>query len=146
MLRVKRSNGRKAAAEVFTVILMLAIVAVAGITMVQLGLSSIFESEARLNVFTVANKNKILEKFITDDVWFYNAGNVNVSVVNVGKIPVNITAISFNDTDVTPTVVTILGIDQSAIISLEFSWSSGEVYRVEVMSERGNIYESYWKA
>jgi hypothetical protein len=145
MFLFNRTEGRKAVSEVVTVILMMGIVATAGIIVVQMGFNIMLEGKSTMDTFTGQSGNKIQEKFIVDDVWFYSTGHVNVSVINVGTVPVNITTISFNETDTTLDERVILGEDQSAVVSLEFSWVADGVYKVWVLSERGNVYGSYWK-
>jgi len=143
---------RKAISTIFAALLMTSIVAVVGMTVVYSGISTLVESSAAMQGFTEYSKWKVQERFVIDDVWFNSTDSTNqttVYVINTGNISVEIEKVTFNETIVTLDPEEKLGIDQSAEISIPyttFPWASGEVFFIQVISDRGNVYGSYWKA
>lgn len=125
---------------------MMAIVSVAGIAVLQSGLRFYTQNNVYILSTLDENRKSIQERLTIDDVWFYTAGNVKVSVINTGKVSAKIMKVSFNETDVTLSTQVILGLDESSVISVPYSWTGNRVYLVSVESERGKIYGGYWKS
>jgi len=125
---------------------MMTIVSVAGLVVLQSGLRYYTQSNVNIMSTLDANRKNLQERLVIDDVWFYTAGNVKVSVINTGKVPAKITKVILNETDVTLSTEVILGLDQSTVITTAYSWTSGQVYLVSVETERGKIYGGYWKS
>ncbi|MEM3737459.1 MAG: hypothetical protein QXJ75_05190 [Candidatus Bathyarchaeia archaeon] len=137
---------RRGVSTIFATLLMICIVTIAGLVVLQSGLRFFAESSISFETSLGASKEKIQERCIIDDVWFYTPGQVKVSVVNTGLTPVKVIRVSFNETDVTLPKEVILGLDQSVVVSVSYSWLSGKVYLVGVETERGNMYGGYWKS
>jgi hypothetical protein len=97
-------------------------------------------------VITTNLRETMSERFITEDVWFRNS-TISIYIRNVGKNSIQISTVYINSTRYffTPTPFN-LGIENHGWLNISCSWDSESVYRVDVITLRGNHAEDYYKA
>jgi hypothetical protein len=98
-------------------------------------------------VITTNLKETMSERIIIEDLWFNNsAGNINVYVRNIGKVAVHVSAVYVNHTSQSFTSPFNLEINEHDWLNIPYSWSSGSLYYVDVVTIRGTHVGGYYKA
>jgi len=98
-------------------------------------------------VITTNLKETMSERIIIEDLWFNNStGNINVYVRNVGKVAVHISAVYVNHTSQSFTSPFNLEINEHNWLNISYSWSSCNLYYVDVVTTRGTHVGGYYKA
>jgi hypothetical protein len=96
-------------------------------------------------VITTNLRENMSERVIVEDVWF-NDATVNVYVHNVGKVAIRVSAVYINHTSQSFNSPFRLELDGHDWLSIAYSWSSGDVYYIDVVTTRGTHVASYYKA
>jgi hypothetical protein len=99
-------------------------------------------------VITTNLKETMSERIIAEDIWFSNSTlDIKVYLSNVGKVAVQVSAVYVNHTkqsfEPTPFSLEIGAHDWLSILS---SWSSGNLYYVDIVTTRGTHVAEYYKA
>lgn len=113
---------------------LLMVIAVAGMSIVMTGTYVI-----------TSNLREIMgERFIVEDVWF-RAGEVNLYLRNVGKVPIKIGAVYIN---YTAKSVVPLELDTSdhGWLNVTYSWYSNSIYHINIVTERGTQVADYYES
>ena len=98
-------------------------------------------------MITANLKDNMSERVIVEDVWFNNAtGTVDVYVHNVGKVAVRISNVYVNHERVELNPSFFLELNGDRWLNIAQSWSSGELYYIDIVTNRGNHVASYYKA
>jgi len=113
---------------------LLMVIAVAGMSIVMTGTYVI-----------TSNLREIMgERFIVEDVWF-KAGEVNLYLRNVGKVPIKIEAVYINYT--AKSVVPLeLDTGDHGWLNVTYSWDSDSVYHINIVTERGTQVADYYES
>lgn len=85
------------------------------------------------------------ERFVIEDVWFKPDGGIAVYVRNIGKVSIEIVAVYINYTAQSFTPLT-LEVSDHDWIDISYSWSSGEVYNIKIVTRRGNQLAEFYQA
>ncbi|MEM1564364.1 MAG: hypothetical protein QXQ08_00080 [Candidatus Bathyarchaeia archaeon] len=97
-----------------------------------------------------ANLREVMgERFIIEDVWFNNETGVNrigVYIRNTGKVAITVSAVYINSTLTQAFARLDLEIGSHGWLNITYPWESGSVYRIKIVTLRGNSVEGYYKA
>lgn len=85
------------------------------------------------------------ERLIIEDVWFKGNNEIRVYLRNVGKVDLEISAVYINHTSVSFTKLK-LRVDEGGWINITQAWTQGELFHINIVTERGNRVEEYYKA
>jgi hypothetical protein len=98
-------------------------------------------------VITNNLRENISERVVVEDLWFNNStGNVNVYLRNVGKVAVSVSAVYVNHTSQGFTSPFMLEIGESRWLNISYSWVSGSLYYVDIVTNRGTHVGGFYKA
>jgi len=98
-------------------------------------------------VITSNLKETMSERVVIEDLWFNpSTGDISVYLRNVGKVAVHVSAVYVNHTSQSFPSPFSLGIDAHAWLNISYSWSSGSLYYVDVVTTRGTHVGGYYKA
>jgi len=96
-------------------------------------------------VITTNLRENMSERVIVEDVWFNSAtGTVNIYVHNVGKVTIQVSAVYVNHVGFNSPFR--LGLNEHGWLSIVYSWNSGDVYYIDIVTSRGLHVASYYKA
>ncbi|MEM4700749.1 MAG: hypothetical protein QXZ51_01220 [Candidatus Bathyarchaeia archaeon] len=97
-----------------------------------------------------ANLREVMgERFIIEDVWFNNETGVNrigVYIRNTGKVAITVSAVYINSTLTQAFARLDLEIGSHGWLNITYPWESGSVYRIKIVTLRGNSVEGCYKA
>ena len=96
-------------------------------------------------VITTNLKETMSERVIIEDLWFNNS-HISVYLRNVGKVVVHVSAVYVSHTSQSFTSPFSLEIDEHDWLNISYSWSSGSLYYVDVVTTRGTHVGGYYKA
>lgn len=150
MARCFLSNKRGVSEIVASLILVL-IVSVAGVALYSYSLGAFSSSNSSFQLRTVNRDERARERISIITVWSNTSTNeMNVTVLNHGKIEAAIDAVYINGSSVFFSESGGRGqnIATGKWVSLKFTYStqSGNIYEILVVSERGSNDVVYWKA
>lgn len=138
-------RSRRGISEIVAALLMVLIVVSIGAALFSY--SSMYFSSATI----AANTNVVLEQlamsehFTILDVWFNSSpGITSIAVYNYGEVEVEVAAVFVNGTLYTAS--TVVGVGEVKWVNISMAGLSGEVYRIKVVSSRGNSYEGLFRA
>lgn len=98
-------------------------------------------------IITTNLRETMSERIIIEDLWFNNStGDIHVYLRNVGKISVHISAVYVNHTAQSFTSPFNLEIGKHGWLNISYSWSSGSVYYIDIVTRRGTHVGGYYKA
>jgi hypothetical protein len=98
-------------------------------------------------VITTNLKETMSERIVLEDLWFNpSAGNINVYVRNIGKVAVHGSAVYVNHKSQSFTSPFNLEINEHNWLNISYSWTSGNIYYVDVVTTRGTHVGGYYKA
>jgi len=89
------------------------------------------------------------ERFVVEDVWFNNETGVNrisIYIRNTGKVSIAISAVYINDVPAYSSTRLDLEPGGHGWLNITHSWESGGIYRIKIVTSRGNSIEDYYKA
>jgi uncharacterized membrane protein YeiB len=96
-------------------------------------------------------EDSLKERFLIEDAEFFTQGStkeLNVTIYNFGDISLNIGTFYINGTMLsTGSLISsppsnLIGVNQSGSFVWIYSWSSGAIYQVKVVTVRGTVVES----
>jgi len=98
-------------------------------------------------VITGNLRENMSERFIIEDLWFNNTtGNINVYLRNVGKVALHVVAVYVNHTSHPFTSPFNLEIGKHNWLDIKASWTSDNLYYVDILTTRGTHVGGYFKA
>jgi hypothetical protein len=98
-------------------------------------------------VITTNLKETMSERIIIEDMWFNNStGNLSVYLHNVGKVAIHVSAVYINHTSQSFTAPFTLEIGEHGWLDISYSWISGSIYYVDIVTTRGTHVGGYYKA
>ena len=87
------------------------------------------------------------ERFVVEDVWFNSATHtIDVYVHNVGKTGIQFSAVYVNHVGKPFNSPFRLELNEHDWLSIVYSWNSGDVYYIDIVTSRGTHVASYYKA
>ena len=98
-------------------------------------------------VITTNLRETMSERVTVEDVWFNSAtGTVDVYVRNVGKVAIQVYAVYVNRVGQPFNSPFRLEINEHGWLSFAYTWNSGDVYYIDIVTIRGTHIASYYKA
>ncbi|HEX9863069.1 MAG TPA: hypothetical protein VGB11_07300 [Candidatus Bathyarchaeia archaeon] len=99
-------------------------------------------------MITANLKDNMSERAIVEDVWFKDATHIAVYVRNIGKVAIRVSGVYVNHTRVELDVPFRLELNKHGWLNLDlgYAWSSGELYYIDIVTNRGTHIASYYKA
>jgi hypothetical protein len=96
-------------------------------------------------MITTNLKENMSERVTIEDVWFDYA-TVKVYVHNTGKVSIRISNVYINHERIELAVPFRLELNKHGWLNLDYVWSSGELYYIDIVTNRGNNVASYYTA
>jgi flagellin-like protein len=84
------------------------------------------------------------ERFIVEDVWF-RTGSINVYLHNVGKVDLTVSSVYINFT-LQSTSPFALQVGKTGWLNVTYTWTSGKVYHINIVTTRGTKVADYYVA
>ena len=98
-------------------------------------------------VITTNLRENMSERVVVEDVWFNSSiGTVEVYLRNVGKTTIQVSAVYVNKVGQAFSAPLRLQLNRHGILSIVFSWNSGSVYYIDIVTSRGTHVASYYLA
>ena len=98
-------------------------------------------------VITTNLRDNMSERVIIEDLWFNNStSSVNVYLRNVGKVAIHVSAVYINHTSQVFNSPFNLEISAHDWLIIPYSWVSGGLYYVDIVTTRGFHVGGYYKA
>jgi hypothetical protein len=98
-------------------------------------------------VITTNMRETMSERVFAEDVWFNPATHtIDVYLSNVGKVNIHVLHVYVNHTSQPFNPPFNLEIKGSGWLSIIYSWNSGNLYYVDIVTNRGTHIASYYKA
>ncbi|MFQ6065039.1 MAG: hypothetical protein ACE5L6_06150 [Candidatus Bathyarchaeia archaeon] len=125
-----------------------------GITPVVSNLLLLVIAVAAMSVATTATyvitgslRDTMGERFVVEDVWFKQNGEKEVAIYlrNVGKMTIEMSTVYINDTSPAFTPFELRTQDHGWL-NVTYSWGSGSVYHIMIMTNRGAKVIDYYRA
>lgn len=91
-------------------------------------------------------RENMSERVIIEDLWFDNStSNVKVYLHNIGKVAIHILAVYINHTSSFASPFS-LEINAHGWLNIPYSWVSGGLYYVDIVTSRGTHIGGYYTA
>ena len=98
-------------------------------------------------VITTNLRENMSERVIVEDVWFNSATRtVDVYMHNIGKVAIRVSGVYINHTSQPFNSPFRLELNEHDWLSIVYSWNSGDLYYIDVVTNRGTHVASYYKA
>lgn len=98
-------------------------------------------------VITTNLRETMSERVIVEDVWFNSANHtINVYLHNVGKAAIQVSAVYVNHVGQPFNSPFRLGLNQNNWVSTAYSWNSGDIYYIDIVTTRGLHIAGSYKA
>jgi Flp pilus assembly pilin Flp len=98
-------------------------------------------------VITTNLRENMSERVIVEDVWFNDATRtVDVYIRNVGEVAIRVSGVYINHTSQPFNSPFRLELNGHDWLSIVYSWNSGDLYYIDVVTNRGTHVASYYKA
>jgi hypothetical protein len=98
-------------------------------------------------VITTNLRENMSERVIVEDLWFNSATRtVDVYMHNIGKVAIRVSGVYINHTSQPFNSPFRLELNEHDWLSIVYSWNSGDLYYVDVVTNRGTHVASYYKA
>ncbi len=98
-------------------------------------------------VITANLRETMSERVIVEDVWFNSANHtINVYLHNVGKTSIQVSAVYINHVGRPFNSPFRLELNQHDWVSVGYSWISGDVYYIDIVTIRGLHVAGSYKA
>jgi hypothetical protein len=91
-------------------------------------------------------KDNMSERAIVEDVWFKDATHISLYMRNIGKVAIRVSAVYVNHASQSFNSPFRLELNKHSWLNLEYSWSSGELYYIDIVTNRGTHIAGYYKA
>jgi FlaG/FlaF family flagellin (archaellin) len=98
-------------------------------------------------IVTTNLRENMSERAIMEDIWFNNSTNsVDIYLRNIGKVSIHVSAVYINHTSQPFPSSFNLEIGRHGWLNVSYTWVSGGVYYVDVVTSRGTHVGSYYEA
>jgi len=98
-------------------------------------------------VITTNLRENMSERILIEDLWFNNStGNINVYLRNIGKVAIHVSGVYVNHTSQSFNAPFNLEIGAHGWLNVSYSWVSGSLYYVDIVTNRGTHVGGYHNA
>ena len=84
------------------------------------------------------------ERFIVEDVWFKSEG-ISIYLRNTGKTALDIRFVYVDSTQQSSTPLHLESLEHGWL-NVEYSWTTGTVYQIKIVTERGTQAADYYRS
>jgi len=138
---MRRSRG---VSEVVASLLLLGVVIALSALILTYSLGAFQLTQTSMSKRFFEEAQSLREQLVIVDVWYHN-GELSVAVYNCGGTEAVVAGVYINETLIASPRVELL-VGETKWVNASFEIEEGATYRVKVSSERGNTYETLWKA
>ncbi len=98
-------------------------------------------------IITTNLRETMGERLLVEDVWFEEGNDeIDIYVRNVGKVSIQVAAVYVNNVGQLFNSPFKLEINENDWLTVELEWISGEVYYIDILTNRGTHIASHYKA
>jgi hypothetical protein len=98
-------------------------------------------------IITTNLRETMGERLLVEDVWFEEGNDeIDIYVRNVGKVSIQVSAVYVNNVGQLFNSPFKLEINENDWLTVELEWISGEVYYIDILTNRGTHIASHYKA
>jgi hypothetical protein len=97
-------------------------------------------------VITTNLRETMSERIVVEDLWFNTTGGISVYLYNVGKVAIHVSAVYVNHTAQAFTKPFNLEINEHRWLNISWSWVSGDLCYVDIITSRGTHVGGYYEA
>jgi hypothetical protein len=140
---LKRGRGRSGISSVIGEVLILSIVIglMTGVIVFYNALVGPIQQDSKSTAQQAEASLK--ERFLIEDVQFLSGASVKITIFNFGDISLSVSTVYINGIVLNPPPPSnLIGLKQSDSFVWAYSWSSGGIYHVKVVTGRGTISEA----
>jgi Flp pilus assembly pilin Flp len=117
--------------------LLLTVIAVAGMSI----------ATSATYVITTNLRETMSERVAAEDVWFNPATHtIDVYLRNVGKVNIHVQSVYVNHTSRPFNTPFNLELNEDGWLTISYTWSSGNLYYIDIVTNRGTHIASYNRA
>jgi flagellin-like protein len=151
-MQISRSffRNNRGISEIIASLLLLLIVSVAGAALYSYSLSAFSSSSSTFQQQTIQREEQARERFQITAVWWNTVNQLNLTILNYGKIDIAVDAVYINGTpaSISSGRGATVGTGELVTVKLAFSVliQDGQTYEIVAVSERGSKNAAYWKA
>jgi len=143
-------RNNRGISEIIASLLLLLIVSVAGAALYSFSLSAFSSSSSTFQQQIDQREEQARERFQITAVWWNTVNQLNLTILNYGKIDIAVDAVYINGTpaSISSGRGAIVGTGELFSVKLAFSVliQDGQTYEIVAISERGSKNAAYWKA
>ena len=142
-------HDKRGVSEIIASLIIVLIVSVAGVALYSYSLGSFSSSSSSFQLRTDQREERARERFQIIAVWWNTADQLNLTVLNYGKIELAIDAVYIDGTPVSIDEGKGTVIVTGEKVHVKFTLTGlvpGETYEILAVSERGSKNVVYWKA
>jgi len=144
-------RGRRGVSELVASLTMLLIVSIAGTLLYSYSVNALSSSWSSFSLLTHHRIERAQERFSIIAIWWSTSDQLNLTILNYGKIEIAIDAVYMNGKAVTSfisgkgTMATSGNITFVRFAS-PIAITEGQIYEIAAVTERGSRDVVYWKA
>jgi len=98
-------------------------------------------------IITTNLRETMGERLLVEDVWFEEGNDeIGINVRNVGKVSIQVAAVYVNNIGQLFNSPFNLEINENDWLTVDLGWISGEVYHIDILTNRGTHIASHYKA
>jgi len=97
-------------------------------------------------VITTSLRENMSERVTVEDVWFRDATHIALYLGNIGKVAIHVSRVYINHTSEPFSSPFHLDLNGHGWLQIDYSWSPGDAYYVDIATSRGTHIASYYKA
>jgi len=143
-------RNNRGISEIIASLLLLLIVSVAGAALYSFSLSAFSSSSSTFQQQTIQREEQARERFQITAVWWNTVNQLNLTILNYGKIDIAVDAVYINGTPASISSGRGATVGTGELVSVKLAFSvliqDGQTYEIVAVSERGSKNAAYWKA
>jgi len=143
-------HDKRGVSEIIASLIIVLIVSIAGVALYSYSLGAFSSSSSSLQLQTDQREEQARERFSIIAVWWDAVDQLNLTILNYGKIELAINAVYIDGTMVSISSGREITAGTGKLISVKFtspvSIQDEKTYEIIAVSERGSKNAVYWKA
>jgi len=151
-MQISRSflRNNRGISEIIASLLLLLIVSAAGAALYASSLSAFSSSSSTFQQQIDQREEQARERFQITAVWWNTVNQLNLTILNYGKIDIAVDAVYINGTPASISSGRGATVGTGELVSVKLASSvliqDGQTYEIVAASERGSKNAAYWKA
>jgi len=143
-------RNNRGISEIIASLLLLLIVSVAGAALYSFSLSAFSSSSSTFQQQTIQREEQARERFQITAVYWNTVNQLNLTILNYGKIDIAVDAVYINGTPASISSGRGATVGTGELVSVKLASSvliqDGQTCEIVAVSERGSKNAAYWKA